>query len=219
MYGVHRTCADTAAVSCGTSHASAVSTPRYSKTRYKKLVTHVESCEIAVSLLESGEQRYIKDTFSVTVTQYLLPCTTTHSVLQSLNMYRLAQRHIQCYNHSTFTALSLSIYCLAQQHDALSVAQRHIQRYSHSTLVPFTRINSASQPFNVFPFPQGHGQRYSRFTQHSSRRIQTQLRTFPFSTRVSLHPPYAPGSRCTKGKRACRSVHFTANIVATLSLR
>ena len=27
MYGVHRTCAETAAVSCGTSHASAVSTP------------------------------------------------------------------------------------------------------------------------------------------------------------------------------------------------
>ena len=27
FYGVHRTCAETAAVSCGTSHASAVSTP------------------------------------------------------------------------------------------------------------------------------------------------------------------------------------------------
>ena len=27
LYGVHRTCAETAAVSCGTSHASAVSTP------------------------------------------------------------------------------------------------------------------------------------------------------------------------------------------------
>ena len=27
LYGVHRTCADTAAVSCGTSHASAASTP------------------------------------------------------------------------------------------------------------------------------------------------------------------------------------------------
>ena len=32
----------------------------YSKTRYKKLVTHVESHASAMSLLESGEQRYIK---------------------------------------------------------------------------------------------------------------------------------------------------------------
>ena len=32
----------------------------YSKTHYKKLVTHVESHASAVTLLESGEQRYIK---------------------------------------------------------------------------------------------------------------------------------------------------------------
>ena len=32
----------------------------HSKTRYKKLVTHVESHASAASLLESGEQRYIK---------------------------------------------------------------------------------------------------------------------------------------------------------------
>ena len=44
LYGVHRTCAETAAVSYGTSHASAVSTPLWwiFKRRYKKLVTHVE---------------------------------------------------------------------------------------------------------------------------------------------------------------------------------
>ena len=50
--------AETAAVSCGISHASAVSTPLrwiLKKTRYKKLVTHVESHASAVSLLESGE--------------------------------------------------------------------------------------------------------------------------------------------------------------------
>ena len=55
--------AEMAAVSCGTSHASAVSTPLrwiFKKTRYKKLVTHVESHASAVSLLESGEWRYIK---------------------------------------------------------------------------------------------------------------------------------------------------------------
>ena len=54
--------AEMAAVSCGTSHASAVSTPlqwifkkKKKKTRYKKLVIHVESHASAVSLLESGE--------------------------------------------------------------------------------------------------------------------------------------------------------------------
>ena len=47
-----------AAVSCGTSHASAVSTPLwwiFKKHAIKKLFTHVESHASAVSLLESGE--------------------------------------------------------------------------------------------------------------------------------------------------------------------
>ena len=64
--------AEMAAVSCGTSHARAVSTPlRWIhaiksdkklaiKTREKKLVTHVDSHASAVSLFENGEQRYIK---------------------------------------------------------------------------------------------------------------------------------------------------------------
>ena len=50
--------AEMAAVSCGTSHASAVSTPlrwMFKKRAVKKLVTHVESHASAVSLLESGE--------------------------------------------------------------------------------------------------------------------------------------------------------------------
>ena len=54
--------AEMAAVSCGTSHSSAVVRHfgGYSKTRYKKLFTHVESDANAVSLLNSGEQCYIK---------------------------------------------------------------------------------------------------------------------------------------------------------------
>ena len=56
--------AEMVAVSCGTSHASAVSTDTTSvdiqKTRYKKLVTHAESQASAASLLESGEQLYKK---------------------------------------------------------------------------------------------------------------------------------------------------------------
>ena len=59
---VYRERAEMAAVSCGTSHASAVHHfgGYFKKTRYKKLVTHVESHASALSLLESGEQRYIK---------------------------------------------------------------------------------------------------------------------------------------------------------------
>ena len=65
LYGVHRTCAEMAAVSCGTSHASAVITPlrwilkQNKKTRYKKLVTHVEPQASAVSLLKRAENSAI----------------------------------------------------------------------------------------------------------------------------------------------------------------
>ena len=58
--------AKTAAVSCGTSHVSAVSTPprwRFKnalKKKEKKLVTRYESHASAVSLPESGEWRCIK---------------------------------------------------------------------------------------------------------------------------------------------------------------
>ena len=58
LYGAHRTCAEiVAAVSCGTSHASAVSTPLrwIFKKRAVKLVTHVEPHAIAVSLLKRAE--------------------------------------------------------------------------------------------------------------------------------------------------------------------
>ena len=49
--------AETAAVSRGTSHVSAVSTPPQwiRKKRYKKLVTDVELEASSVSLLESGQ--------------------------------------------------------------------------------------------------------------------------------------------------------------------
>ena len=65
MHGcmVYTECAEMAAVSCGTSHASAVSTPlrwifkkrAIKKKRKEKLFTYVESHASAVSLLESGE--------------------------------------------------------------------------------------------------------------------------------------------------------------------
>ena len=50
--------AEMAAVSCGTIHASAVSTPLrwiFEKRAIKKLFTHAESHASAVCLLESGE--------------------------------------------------------------------------------------------------------------------------------------------------------------------
>ena len=58
LYGVHRTCAETAAVSCGTSHASAVSTPLQwilkIKINYRKPVTQ-RTCECSESAQESGD--------------------------------------------------------------------------------------------------------------------------------------------------------------------
>ena len=65
MYGVHRTCAETAAVSCGTSHASAVSATsvdiknKKTKKRAIKLVTHAEPHASAVSLLKKAENSAI----------------------------------------------------------------------------------------------------------------------------------------------------------------
>ena len=44
------------------------------KTRYKKLFAHVESHSRAVSLLESGEQRYIKATNNNYNNKGLLMC-------------------------------------------------------------------------------------------------------------------------------------------------
>ena len=57
LYGVHLTCTETAAVSCGTCHASAVSTPlqwifNNNKKRAVELVTHEEPHASAVSLLK-----------------------------------------------------------------------------------------------------------------------------------------------------------------------
>ena len=62
LYGVHRTCAETAAVSCGTSHASAVSTPLqwiFFFKHYKKPVMHVEPHASTVSLLKRAENSAI----------------------------------------------------------------------------------------------------------------------------------------------------------------
>ena len=63
LYGVHRTCTETAAVSCGTSHASAVSTPLRSmnikKMHYKKLVTRGASHACVVCLLKRAENSAI----------------------------------------------------------------------------------------------------------------------------------------------------------------
>ena len=58
LYGVHRTCAEMAAVSCGTSHASAVSTPLWWIFK-KRAIKACHSCrtkgERSESAQESGE--------------------------------------------------------------------------------------------------------------------------------------------------------------------
>ena len=58
LYGVHMTCAETAAVSCGTSLASAVSTPLqwiFKKTRYNVSHSCRTTCERSESAQQSGE--------------------------------------------------------------------------------------------------------------------------------------------------------------------
>ena len=58
LYGVHITCAKTAAVSCGTSHASAVSTPLrwiLKKCAIKASHSYRTTCECSESAQESGE--------------------------------------------------------------------------------------------------------------------------------------------------------------------
>ena len=61
LYGVHRICTEMAAVSCGTSHASAVSAPlcwifnKQTKTHYKASHSCRTSCECSESAQESGE--------------------------------------------------------------------------------------------------------------------------------------------------------------------
>ena len=65
LYGVHRTCTETAAVSCGPSHASAVTSVIIplqwikKKCAVKKLVTHVEPHASTVNLLKRGENSAI----------------------------------------------------------------------------------------------------------------------------------------------------------------
>ena len=65
LYGVHRTCAETATVSCATSHVSAVSTPLrwiyiYKIKRWKKRGKKaIRSCRITCERSESTRERRI----------------------------------------------------------------------------------------------------------------------------------------------------------------
>ena len=60
LYGVHRTCTKTAAVSCGTSHASTVNTTLVDIQKHAiKLVTHVGPHASTVSLLKRADQRIV----------------------------------------------------------------------------------------------------------------------------------------------------------------
>ena len=58
LYGVHRTCAETAAVSCGTSHASAVNTPL--RWIFKSVLWKAShSCRITYECSDSARERRI----------------------------------------------------------------------------------------------------------------------------------------------------------------
>ena len=55
LYGVHRTCTETAAVSCGTSHASAVSTPLWWIFK-KRAIKASHSCRTSYKRNESAQE-------------------------------------------------------------------------------------------------------------------------------------------------------------------
>ena len=104
LFGVHRTCAETAAVSCGTSQASAVSTPlrwifhkkTKTKTRYKKLVTHVESHASAVGLLKRAANsaiiNYSRPQKSIDFRRKIVSARTTESESTSLRISYAKQK-------------------------------------------------------------------------------------------------------------------------------
>ena len=56
LYGVHRTCAETATVSCGTSHASVVSTPLRWILKKKNFIKSNHSCRITCERSESAQE-------------------------------------------------------------------------------------------------------------------------------------------------------------------
>ena len=86
LYGVYRTCAKMAAVSCGTCHASALSIPlrwifkKQNKKRYKKLVTRVEPHASADSLLKRAENRVYKRSSSKIFYNSSIPITHSLSL-------------------------------------------------------------------------------------------------------------------------------------------
>jgi len=71
FYGVHRTCTETAAVSCGTSHASAVSTPLQ---WIFKNTSH--SCRITCEHSESAQSQRIELYEQPLINQSMISATT-----------------------------------------------------------------------------------------------------------------------------------------------
>ena len=109
LYGVHRTCAEKAAVSCGTSHASAVSTPLLWILKKKKKKRAIKSysyshscrttCERSESAQESGELRYISDHQNI------------HCFVIIIDVNRTKQVHFQQRCQLLQTLLALAFLC------------------------------------------------------------------------------------------------------------
>ena len=85
LYGVHRICARTAAVSCGTSHASTVSTPlrwilKIKKTRYKASQSLMQN-HMRVQWVCSRERRialYKRSSINQSLVGYPIDCQDSH---------------------------------------------------------------------------------------------------------------------------------------------
>ena len=124
LYGVHRTCAETAAVSCGTSHASAVSTPLrwifHKKTRYKASHSCRTTCERSESAQESGEWRYISNHQSIKNMFWVIKSETTYRV-----SITISGKNLDCLNSRNLCWISwgniaLNMYQIRWSDEAIS---------------------------------------------------------------------------------------------------
>ena len=106
--------AETAAVSCGTSHATTIKYTtsmdiQQQKTRYEKQFTPVESLASAVSLLEIGEQRCLLHFTMIISSTTATVVTRLHEVdlnFCSLSSVCCARWRTDCFLTTTTTAMA-----------------------------------------------------------------------------------------------------------------
>ena len=226
---VYTRSAETAAISCGSSHASAVSTPLrciFKKTRYKKLVTHVvphvspgspaavsAALWFPVNVKETGNVRVQKAGNDATFNyEQHLPITvgsrSTKTARESLYTFNDEQHlPITVGSRSTKTARESPYTFNDEQHLPITVGSRS-KKTARKRLYTF---NNEQHPLIIVGSRPTKTDRKSLYTfnkQHppvtvgsrSTKTTRESLRTF----NNEQHPPITVGSRSTKTARGTR---------------